>query len=452
MAQKIDEFPNEADVLIKPEAYIKMLKHVLMYGNKNKENSVEVMGICYGKKEGDKLVQYDSIPISHGSSIEVQFDPQDYAAFAAADEEMGKKDYFAIGWYHSHPGLKAFFSKVDIRNHLGWQTDHNPDAYGIVFDHTYFDLGEGDKELGFQAFRLDDYKKGMESDYHEITDKITVEFPDDTSFYDEISNIIEDIQSKEPIIKEAKEELITEGAEWEEEEEQEEEEEEDEFEEIKGSMTQGMKNFSTIFLNPMLEQLEDFTKETGTAIKKGPATMTETLGDMRDAIGAGLSRIQTFFEEALEKEIEDASESIEKEIRKFGMKQMQVPKKLQGFTKLLSEELGEVIDEQMNVSLRDFLGKLRKVSGVANNLSQKQSEFEETINSQSQTLSSFPSLVEKETTALSQSIGGLPNQLNEMVSKKSSNLSQGVEDLEQVNSELKDMVEQLKDVIMKKRG
>src|SRR6056297_2784836 len=207
MAQKVDDYPNEAHVYVKPQAYIKMLKHVLLYGNDNIDDSVEVMGICYGKKEDGKLVQYDSVPITHGNNIEVQFSAEDYAAFAAADEKMGEKDYFAIGWYHSHPGLKAFFSKVDIRNHLGWQTEHNPGAYGIVFDHTYFDLGESDKKFGFQAFRLDDYNKGMESDYHDITDKVHVEMPQDLGFYQEISEIVEAIQRKDPIIKEAKDEM-----------------------------------------------------------------------------------------------------------------------------------------------------------------------------------------------------------------------------------------------------
>ena len=106
------------EVVVKPPAYIKMVKHVLLYGNSNLADSVEVMGICYGKEEDGKLIQYDAVPISHGGAIEVEFSPEDYAAFAMADEQFADKGYYAIGWYHSQPGLKAFFSKTDIKNHL----------------------------------------------------------------------------------------------------------------------------------------------------------------------------------------------------------------------------------------------------------------------------------------------------------------------------------------------
>jgi len=42
------------------------------------------------------------------------------------DEEMSQKGYYAIGWYHSHPALEAFFSKVDIKNHLFYQKEQTP--------------------------------------------------------------------------------------------------------------------------------------------------------------------------------------------------------------------------------------------------------------------------------------------------------------------------------------
>ena len=61
------------EVVVKPQAYIKMVKHVLLYGNSNLADSVEVMGICYGKEEDGKLIQYDAVPISHGGAIEVEF-------------------------------------------------------------------------------------------------------------------------------------------------------------------------------------------------------------------------------------------------------------------------------------------------------------------------------------------------------------------------------------------
>ena len=306
MAVKLDEYPNEAHVMVKPDAYLKMLKHVLLYGNENIESSVEVMGICYGKKEGTQLVVYDAVPISHGGAIEVDFSPQDYAAFAMADEQMSSKGYWAVGWYHSHPGLKAFFSKVDVKNHLGWQTDNNPDAFGIVFDHTYFSLGEVSLKYGFQAFRLDDHKKGMDSDYHDITAKVSVELPDDLSYYREIDKIIEAIQVKKPLISEAREEQEGEFGTWEEEPEEEEQAapEKDPFEDIRKGWSDGTNSMTGLVMFPFLDQFQDFTSSAEAAALKGPQVMITALEEMRDSIGAGLSRIKSYFEKTLENEFQ----------------------------------------------------------------------------------------------------------------------------------------------------
>ena len=36
-----------------------------------------------------------------------------------------------------------------------------------MFDHTYFDQGDEALKWGFKAFRLDDYRQGIETDFHE---------------------------------------------------------------------------------------------------------------------------------------------------------------------------------------------------------------------------------------------------------------------------------------------
>ena len=82
MATKFDASADQGpEVVVKPQAYIKMVKHVLLYGNSNLADSVEVMGICYGKEEDGKLIQYDAVPISHGGAIEVEFSPEELCRF-----------------------------------------------------------------------------------------------------------------------------------------------------------------------------------------------------------------------------------------------------------------------------------------------------------------------------------------------------------------------------------
>ncbi len=195
-------------VIIKPDAYYKMLVHVLRFGNKARDRRQfkEVMGILIGRLEGEPdkkgirdVIIEDAVPISHGGAIEVAFAPEDYVTFSMVDASYAEKNWFSCGWYHSHPGLNIFFSSTDIRNQLGWQTP-NPSAIGIVFDHTYL---EKPGDLGFRTYRLDNPAKGQMSGYHEL--KTTVEPPDNIEYYIKLIEIINCIHSKEPPILEINE-------------------------------------------------------------------------------------------------------------------------------------------------------------------------------------------------------------------------------------------------------
>lgn len=195
-------------VIIKPEAYYKMLVHVLRFGNKARDRRQfkEVMGILIGRLEGEPdkkgiydVIIEDAVPISHGGQIEVAFAPEDYVTFSTVDAEYAEKNWFSCGWYHSHPELDIFFSSTDIRNQLGWQTP-NPSAIGIVFDHTHL---ESPGDLGFRTFRLDNPAKGQMSGYHEV--KTTLEPPDSLAYYIKLIELINYVHSKEPPILEINE-------------------------------------------------------------------------------------------------------------------------------------------------------------------------------------------------------------------------------------------------------
>ena len=126
-------------VIVKPLAYYKMLVHILRFGNKARDPSTfkEVMGMLIGHLEGDGVIKNviveDAVPISHGGSIEVAFSAEDYGTFALVDEEAFAQGKHAVGWYHSHPSLRIFWSSTDIQNQLFWQTANNPSGIGIVF-------------------------------------------------------------------------------------------------------------------------------------------------------------------------------------------------------------------------------------------------------------------------------------------------------------------------------
>ncbi|MFX1389751.1 MAG: hypothetical protein ACFE9Z_06810 [Promethearchaeota archaeon] len=199
---------SDKSVTIKPEAYYKMLLHVLRFGNKARDRRQfkEVMGILIGHLEGEPdkkgirdLIIEDAVPISHGGAIEVAFAPEDYVTFSMVDATYAERNWFSCGWFHSHPNLDIFFSSTDIRNQLGWQTP-NPSAIGIVFDHTYL---EKPGDLGFRTFRLDNPNKGQMSGYHEV--QVNVEPPDSIEYYIKLIELINSVHSKEPPILEINE-------------------------------------------------------------------------------------------------------------------------------------------------------------------------------------------------------------------------------------------------------
>lgn len=447
---------SDESVIIKPQAYIKMLKHVLLYGNSNAAESVEVMGVCYGKIENGKLVQYDAVPVSHGGAIEVEFSPTDYAAFAIADEEFADKGYFAIGWYHSHPGLKAFFSKTDIKNHLFYQKEQTPNAYGIVFDHTYFDLGDEATKYGFKTFRLNDYKKGMAADFVEIP--VTLEMPEDLRFYREIDAIIESVQKKKPIILEAAEAAGMEGSgTWEEMPEEETVETEDKgavkdsFKDIRQGFQEGVATFNNNFMSPMFNDLQQFTNDTQTAALKGPTVIVGALEEMRDTIDSGLGRVQKFFEGVLEKEITEVNKSIEDQLKKFVMGQMEIPKKLQGLIQHMSDSLTTTIGSQLETAMGGIIGNLNNLVSSAEKIAAKQQELSKNINDQDAALKQFTETIKSTGPQLVNTVSNIPKNINATLGKKTDSMKMAVADLKSNQATLKVELDELSKLIMSKR-
>ena len=195
MADESDK--NTPLVIIKPKAYLKMMKHVLRFGSMSKKKSQfkECMGMLFGKLGDQKgtvrdVIVTDVAEFTHGGHIEVAFEDKDYIAFADINDRFASdgEGIFNIGWYHSHPGLSVFLSTVDVRNHLGFQTT-NASAIAIVWDHL---LLEEPNHIGFESFRLKELGKGQYSDYGVV--KTIVEPADTIDFYKPAIKDVMDLQ------------------------------------------------------------------------------------------------------------------------------------------------------------------------------------------------------------------------------------------------------------------
>ncbi len=102
---------SDGKVIIKKEAFRNMITHVLRFGSDALETSVEVMGVCMGKKasNGKDIEILNAIPLTHGTQVENDFTPEDLESFSKIDEQYHKKDLHVVGWYHSHPNEGLFF-------------------------------------------------------------------------------------------------------------------------------------------------------------------------------------------------------------------------------------------------------------------------------------------------------------------------------------------------------
>jgi phage-related protein len=275
--------------------------------------------------------------------------------------------------------------------------------------------------------------------------------PDDMTYYHEIDNVIERIQQKKSIIPEAREEMEGLGT-WEETPEEEEvEEKKDEFSEIKQGYQEGLNALNNTFIDPLFGDIQSFVSDTSSAALKGPEVMIKALEEMRDSIESGLSRVQSYFESTLNKEIGDVNKSIEDQIKKYVREQMEIPKKIQGLVQNLSASLGSVIGSQLESTLEGILTALKKVVMNAEKIGEKQVDFSKAVTNQDATIQKFAESLKTTGDQISTAISNLPKTVNNLITKKTDSFKSTVEDLKSTTSQLKAELESLQKIIMSKR-
>jgi len=200
--EKVDNSKNNKDaIFIKKEALRNMITHVLRFGHQSLEECFEVMGLCIGNynTEGKKVILENAIPITHGAKVEVGFEKEDYDLFSKLGEKYSGE---VMGYYHSHPSWGIYLSDSDMKNMKFFQNDKKPYGFSIVFDHT-----EMGKNLGFEVYRLDDFKKA--DNYHKV--EYEIEIPNTLEYFRWVQKFVEDFSKKTPIlikeINELKEEI-----------------------------------------------------------------------------------------------------------------------------------------------------------------------------------------------------------------------------------------------------
>ncbi|MHA1342844.1 MAG: hypothetical protein ACTSQG_02565, partial [Promethearchaeota archaeon] len=336
----------------------------------------------------DVIVE-DYVPISHGGSIEVAFKPEDYVTFSYVDAEYAEREppLFSVGWAHSHPGLKIFFSSTDVKNQLGWQTP-NPSAIGIVFDHTYL---ENPEDLGFRTFRLDDPNKGPMSAYHEV--KTTVEPPDNLEYYIKIMEIINNIHAKEPPILEINEtpdlfgDILMPGQS-----QIMQKQPELELTEFMNALQNGLSKFIELSFEPLIRFFNNWSQNIIKKLVENNLIMRGDLIGLRDNISSGINNIQNVFKSSLTNKLYDLDDYFENILEDFGKSQETIKILIDQMKNDLTSKINTIFEEKINPIIEKLLKTLDKNTETIINIEQNGKKNSENLELQ---LNSLDGLFQK---------------------------------------------------------
>ncbi len=348
-------------VKIKPLAYYKMVLHVLRFGNKarNHNQCIEVMGVLIGHhEEGEdkkfkNVVIEDSVPISHGSSVEVEFSINDYIFFEKANSLYLEKNWFMVGWYHSHPNLfqhKIFFSPTDVKNQFGWQNELNPSGIALVIDHA--DLERPD-DPGFKAIRLTNPVDIRDSSVHEV--KAIVEPPDDLEYYFKIVELINCVYSNEPpIIEENETADIFGDVQVPELSQLKYKQPEIDKRKIIDSVQIGLANFLDLSLTPLIDYLNSIAKNISGEIENNNIEIRNALSQLKNLVNAGIDKIQRKYKDDLNSELFNAEGYVDVFLDQIYVYHDEIGKILSGIEEFVHEKLNISFKEKFETLKNDF--------------------------------------------------------------------------------------------------
>lgn len=359
-------------VKIKPNAYYKIILHVLRFGNKARNHSqcIEVMGVLIGHLEDgeDKkfknVIVEDVVPISHGSSVEVEFSINDYIFFEKANSMYLEKNWFMVGWYHSHPDLfqhKIFFSPTDVKNQFGWQNELNPSGIALVFDHAYLD---DPNDPGFRAIRLTNPTNIRDSSFHQVT--TIVEPPDSLDYYFKIVELINCVHTKEPPITEENETA-------------------DIFGDVKvpelnqlqfkqpaidqhkviESFQIGIANFLDLSLTPLINFLNSIGTNISGDIENHNVEISTNLNQLKELINTGIDKIQRKYKDDLNAELFNAEGYVDDFLDQIDV--------YQGEIITILNEIKEIVESKVSSLFKE------KFDGLKNDFSRDYDEFHKKI-------------------------------------------------------------------------
>ncbi|MHA2397687.1 MAG: hypothetical protein ACXADU_02195 [Promethearchaeota archaeon] len=335
-------------IAVEPDAFIRMITHVLKYGNEALEESVEVMGVCIGKiTEDENLIELVNIlPIQHGIQVSTGFTREDIELFSQLDKEYQEKGLGIIGWYTSRPGWGLDFTDITIQNHKFFQTDKNPHGFIIIFDHSL--LGDQVEDLGFKVYTLKDYKKSNE--YLSVTCEIGK--PNTLGFFKWVQKFVEDSQRLSPVlikelkdqslkelqeIPQSKEDLVSESI----------TDYSAEVEQVFSGFRNGISTLNETINEPYTDYFKNWVGDLTHGTLKGMEYLSGSLNQLKNTVTDGLRDVQKFFNTTFSEISQLFKKNITEYINNRVQGEQELKVEISSIIDKMIEELKENLDKQI---------------------------------------------------------------------------------------------------------
>jgi len=450
MTDKDKIVSENGKVFIKMSAFKDILSHALRFANITLEYNDQVLGFCIGSREpnSNNFIVHRTIPITHGDIVEIGFSKKIHKVLVQTKEEAKNESFELLGWYHSHPDSESFFfSEVDKKNHLYFQNDQNPNAFGIVFDHSKLQTN-----FGIEVFRLEDFKKGEKSDTIKI--KHEIEAPSSLDFYRWVQQLVEYGQAKNPIIIREKLEMndqippdlqeipMPEG-------------ELDskvalkypDIEPVVEGVKKGLQNFSNLVLTNYKSELETWSTEFNDGALIGLNKISESLTHMNLAINNGFEKVEKWIAVNFKERVDEYKEKIEGYVKK----RLEGQEELKANAEMNKESLASEINKNLEQSIESISKSIKKDLNETINklyeLSMQDKNIKERIENSTKQISTLADQIENLSIDMLKGISAInhPFEIN-----LSTNYDKLISELELFNSsfgELEELIERLQSII-----
>jgi len=445
------ETRENGKVFIRMSVYKDILTHALRFSNVMFDNE-QVIGFCLGikKPDSDDIDVIKAIPITHGDQVELGFSEKIHKSLEQLKEEVKEETYSVVGWYHSHPNSDSFFfSDVDKKNHLYFQNEQNPLAFGIVFDPSQLKKAD---HLGLEVFQLKNHKLGEKSGIVRVKNEI--EPPKSLDFFNWVRELVEYGQAKDPNIIHEKFEMI-EGIPG-------------DLQEIPTSIGQtdtkidikypninpvidgfkkGLQNLSSLVLTNYKSELELWSTDFNDGALIGLHKINDSLSEMNSAINSGFEKVEQWIDLKFKERIDEYKKKVEGYVRKRLEGQEELKSNTQEISEILKSEINESLEHSISDIAKSIKNNLDESINKLYELTKLDTSTREKIESSGNQISNLTNLIESLSIDMLKGISAINHPFEITITTNFDNL---ISELDSFNSdfvELEKLIDRLQKII-----